>query len=366
VSKEEVSLYIHLPFCSKKCPYCHFYVIPNDAGHRDLLMQGLRLEWQQRIGLLANKEIVSIYFGGGTPALVGPESIAEILSWIPFTKAEVTLEGNPEEITLEQLEGFAAAGINRVSFGVQSLDDSLLKLLGRRHTADQAITAISLCKQAGIDNITIDLMYEIPTQTLEIWKSTLSQIEALPITHLSLYNLTFEPETLFFKKRKTLQPLVPPEQTALEMYRYAQEFLSSRGLAQYEISAFGKESLHNTGYWKGRPFIGLGPSAFSYWEGKRFRNVANLNRYCAHLRSEESPVDFSEELDATAKPKELLAVELRLLKGVDLRKHNTISKETKEVLNHLESLKLITKHGHLIALTQKGIPLYDSIAAELI
>ncbi len=329
-------------------------------------MAGLRQEWEERLSLLNNKKIVSIYFGGGTPALIGSKALREILSWIDAPGAEITLEANPEEITATELARFAKAGVNRVSFGVQSFNDELLKVLGRFHSAQQAVDAITMAADVGISNITIDLMYEVPQQTVDIWQATLDQVRQLPISHLSLYNLTFEPNTPFFKWRDTLKPMVPTETAALHMYEQAQKQLPAMGLHQYEISAFAKEgqhSVHNCGYWQARPFLGYGPSAFSYWQGRRFQNIANLHRYCQRLVQGESPVEFSEQLDPKASERERLAVELRLLEGVPLSR---ITSETSEEVETLISHGLLEKTNSFVRMTPRGIPLYDSIAAELV
>jgi len=209
LSKTDISLYFHIPFCTRKCDYCHFYVLPDKEPWKVQLMEGLLLEWQRQLPLLQNKNIVSIYFGGGTPSLLGPERVATILEWIqetcPFSlqHTEITLEANPENVTLPLMQAYAAAGINRISLGIQTLSDSLLATLTRQHNAQRAIDAVWLTSQAGVKNISIDLMYDLPGQDLSSWEKTLSEAIKLPITHLSLYNLTLEPHTVFFKKKGT-------------------------------------------------------------------------------------------------------------------------------------------------------------------
>lgn len=375
----EFGLYFHIPFCNKKCDYCHFYVIPNKDDFKLQLMEGLRLEWQKRLPAIQGKRLVSVYFGGGTPFLLGPEFTSEILGWVqesfPFAihRPEVTMEANPENITYDLMRAYALAGINRVSIGVQSLDDSLLVGLTRQHSAQHAADTVRISADAGISNISIDLMYDLPHQTLGMWEKTLVESTKLPITHLSLYNLTIEPHTAFHKYRKRLEPFLPPEETSAQMYVMAKEVLEESGLKQYEISAFareGKFSIHNTGYWMARPFLGLGPSAFSYWEGKRFRNVANLSKYLRALKSDESPVDFDEELSPEARRRELLFVQLRLRQGVDIRafesRHGHLEQETKETLSKLTGEGFFEQNGNVIALTWQGMLFYDTVAADLI
>ncbi len=362
----EISLYFHVPFCRRKCPYCHFYVVPQEESLQKILMEALRLEWNLQKNNLQNKKLVSVYFGGGTPFLIGPEAINEILSWInPPADAEITLEANPEDISPEVMQAFAQAGINRVSLGIQSLDDDLLKVLGRHHTANQAKGAVFAVREAGISNITIDLMYEIPTQTLASWERTLGQLPELPITHLSLYNLTIEPRTVFYKQRSDLTPLLPSSEDSLSMLNLAVESLNKMGLKRYEISAFAKEGFtarHNTGYWLGRQFLGLGPSAFSYFNGKRFRNFCDLKKYAALLQTGRSPVDFEEQLSPLAGLHERLAVKLRLLEGIDKEEFPV----EESLYKRLQEKGWIHVVGSKVCLTDQGLLFYDSVAEEII
>lgn len=361
-----VSLYFHVPFCTKKCPYCHFFVVPNEPLSHNSFMEGLEKEWELIQPQLQGCTIVSIYFGGGTPSLLGADAIARILNWIPVsTPVEITLEANPDDVSLEGMQQFQRAGINRVSLGVQSLDNPLLKRLGRLHSAQKAIEAIHQTAQAGIHNISIDLMYEIPGQTVQTWQSTLNQLSHLPITHLSLYNLTFEPGALFYKQQKQLSPLLPSPAESLSMLEAACTFLPTIGLQRYEISAFAKpsfESCHNTGYWTGRPFLGLGPSAFSYWEGRRFRNVCHLKKYLDHLNQSTLPRNFDEKLSDLASLHERLAIRLRLLEGVDRHEFPV----DPHLLQSLESKGWISLSPTRLALTEQGRLFYDSVAEEIV
>ena len=357
-----ISIYIHVPFCTKKCPYCHFFVVPS-ADH-EAYLHVLEREWKLIQPLIENKQIVSLYLGGGTPSLLGPENIEKILSWIPCT-GEITLEANPDDITFEKMEAFRKAGINRVSIVVQSLDNPLLKTLGRLHTAQKAIDAIQMTALSGITNITIDLMYELPGQTVTSWQNTLSQLEGLPITHLSLYNLTFEPGAVFHKQQKQLSPLLPSPDDSLAMLNAACTFLPTLGLQRYEISAFAKpgfESQHNTGYWTGRPFLGLGPSAFSYWDGRRFRNVCHLKKWQDLLSQNTLPRDFDEQLSPLASLHERLAVRLRLLSGAPRSEFPVDS----SLLSNLETKNFITLTDTHILLTDHGRLFYDTVASEIV
>ena len=360
----EISLYFHIPFCRRKCPYCHFYVVPQTKPFQESLLQALKLEWKLYQTLIVGKKIVSVYFGGGTPFLFGPDAIEEVLSWINPSKAEITLEANPEDVTFETMKPFQKIGINRVSLGVQSLDNPTLKMLGRHHTAQQAQEAVIATAKTGIDNITIDLMYEIPTQKLAGWITTLHEALALPIRHLSLYNLTFELQTLFFKKKSSLLPLLPSAEESLIMLESAVEILESR-LKRYEISAFaepGFESRHNTGYWEGRPFLGFGPSAFSDWEGRRYRNICDLKKYSKALNTVHSPIDFEEKLSPLASLHERLAVRLRLLKGVQIQDYPV----NPHLYKKLQDKGWIEIKGTTARLTKQGLLFHDSVAEEIV
>lgn len=373
-----VSLYFHIPFCKRKCDYCHFYVIPENESSKEKLLQSFILEWQLRLPFLKNKQIYSIYFGGGTPSLFGPEKIKHVLEMIKNSvpvhhDAEITLEANPENISLELMQAYAKAGINRVSIGIQTLNTELLHLLGRLHNPETALRAVYNVHDSGIKNISIDLMYDLPKQTLTHWESTLKQIKDLPITHLSLYNLTIEPHTLFFKNQKQLQPLLPNEVESLAMYEMAVSILESYNLNQYEISAFAKENYeaqHNSGYWTARPFLGFGPSAFSYWDQKRFRNICHLEKYAKMLQNNQYPIDFEEQLDIEAHRRELFVIQLRLCRGVNKlefqQAHGPLDKLTLTSLERLMNEGFLVEKSNLIKLTGKGILFYDFIASELI
>lgn len=377
-SLHEMSLYFHIPFCRRKCDYCHFYVLPDKEADKERLWQGFVKELLLLYPFLKGKQVVSLYFGGGTPSLFGPHRLSTLIDTIKrlcnlIPTAEITLEGNPEDIEVDRMRHYADAGVNRVSLGVQTLDGELLQLLGRRHSPQTALRAVDTVFRAGIDNLSIDLMYDLPNQTFAHWNATLQALEGLPLSHLSLYNLTIEPHTPFFKRRGTLIPLLPDPEMSLVMYEHAISLLEQRGLVQYEISAFarpGREALHNTGYWMGRPFFGLGPSAFSYWEGRRYRHHAHLGRYCQQLEEGHLPIDFEERLDEGARRRELLVLQLRLLKGFIFSQwvscHGPLDPITCEALHQLKNEGYLSWEEDVIRLTRKGILFYDTVASILI
>jgi putative oxygen-independent coproporphyrinogen III oxidase len=348
-------------------------VIPDKGALKDLYAGSLALEWERQLPLLAGKRIVSIYFGGGTPTLF-PSGVAAILSKIKTAKlliadpCEITVEANPEEGGDKRLfEDLAALGVNRISLGVQSLDDRSLTILERGHKAKQAKEAILAAYASDLHNLSIDLMYDLPDQTEASWQYTLDQIGSLPIAHLSLYNLTIEPHTSFYKRKNSLA--LPAPDASCKLLTLALNSLEKTGLKRYEISAFakpGRESRHNTGYWTARPFLGFGPSAFSYWQGERLRNFPNLQRYARALKQGCSPVDFRERLPHPANLKELLAVRLRLFSPLDLNAFPPLPPETLAALDKWTRDGCLSRAGSRIHLTERGALFYDSIAVDLI
>lgn len=333
------------------------------------MREGFALEWQRQKGFLAAQDsrIVSIYFGGGTPSLLDAEDIQTIIQRCgPLADdCEITIEANPEDNSPALFEALKKAGINRVSFGVQSLDDRSLEVLGRSHTAIQAKRAIASAASAGIHNISIDLMYDLPDQTESSWRYTLAQMGDLPIQHVSLYNLTIEPHTSFYRRKSQL--VLPQPETSLRLLSGAIETFEKLDFDRYEISAFAKpgfESRHNMGYWTFRPFLGFGPSAFSYWNGERFQNTPNLQRYVKALKENSSPIHFRETLPYPNNLCEQIAVGLRLKNGCQVPL--SIPQETKDVLTRLQGAELIVEEGLRIKLTEQGMLFYDSVAAEIV
>lgn len=373
----EISLYFHLPFCQKKCDYCHFYVLPNKENYKALLLEALLKEIEQKKELFRSKKICSIYFGGGTPSLVAPSFIEQILQAIslhsPIDNVEITLELNPEQNDLDLLQSFFSTGINRLSVGVQSFQDNLLKILNRSHTSQEIDLALNNAFLAGFENISIDLIYDLPHQTIEDWQTTIDKALTFPVSHISLYNLSIEPHTVFYKYRKKIEKAMPEPKRSLAMFEYAKKKFQEDGFHSYEISAFckdGKYSKHNVGYWLQREHLGFGPSAFSLLGGRRFRNVANIHKYSKFIEKNSPPVDFEEQLDPDAFLKESFALHLRLTEGFDLnlfqKRFGLLPLTLKHSLeNFIQESLIICDQTH-IKLSSNGLLLHDSIAAEII
>lgn len=375
---KDISLYFHIPFCRKKCGYCHFYVLPDKEELKGLLDEGFSLEWESKKHLLKGFHLKSIYFGGGTPYLFGPERIKEILQRVAtvfgnLNSIEITIEANPESIDLETLKQFREAGVNRLSLGIQSLSTSELVILTRDHPKNEAVNAPLLAYEAGFTNISIDLMYDVPGQSLKSFDYSISEALKLPITHISLYNLTFEPGTAFFKKQKELKKSLPSDESSHEMVLLAIKRFEEASFHQYEVSAFAKDdlySIHNTGYWTARPFLGFGPSAFSYYQGSRFRNIAHLNKYIEKLRAGEDPRDFEETLERESKTRELLLIGLRLNQGVCIEQLKLFGCQVSpSLLSEIDTLAnngFLTTAGTHLKLTEKGRLFFDTVGEHLV
>ena len=290
---EGIALYLHIPFCRTKCPYCDFNTY---AGIMPLLpayLEALQTEvslWGRGLGA---PEVVSVFLGGGTPSLLQPSQMDRLLGAIREAfrlreDAEVTAEVNPDDVTVARMQGFLSSGINRVSMGVQSLDRDLLEVLGRRHDDRGAVQAFRALREAGCSDVNVDLMYGLPHQTLEQWESTLQGVLDLGPDHVSAYCLTLEEGTPMERRvRLGLLPEPDPD-LAAEMYASAEERLGSAGYVCYEISNWarpGHECRHNLVYWRNQPYLGVGPGAHSYLGGHRFRVVDSPAEYIARVRS---------------------------------------------------------------------------------
>ena len=377
---EGFSLYIHVPFCKRKCGYCHFYVLKPNASNISLFLNNLKKEMKLHLPSFQGQTLKSLYLGGGTPSLLDEASLKQLFSdlkqYVNFAPetTEITLEMNPETGKSWDFTKLVNLGVNRLSLGVQSFDSNLLTLLERDHTTSDVEIVCNKALKAGLTNISCDLMYEVPNQSLELWKDTLQTLTKFPFTHLSLYNLTIEPNTSFYKRREELTKSICSLQEQREMYCYAKEFLENEGWWQYEISAFAKQGLfsqHNTGYWHGRNFIGLGPSAFSYLHPKRFQNTPNLLKWGKFLKEEKTPVSFEEILPQKEKRRELLAIALRLLEGVRLdyfeEKWGKLSSQDHQNIHLLKRQGLLkSPTTNKLSLTYEGILHYDTVASELI
>ena len=323
-NKTPLGRYIHVPFCRSKCQYCDFYSM---ATKEDKLIDGYLdavCDHIKEAGELApNYKVDTIYFGGGTPSFFGADGMAIILTTIRRNfdvdnNAEITFECNPDSVSDRLLHRLRAEGFNRVSLGIQSDDDEMLKKLGRPHTYAQAVTAYQRIRKAGFKNVSIDLMYGLPGQELTDWQETLDNVMRLLPEHVSCYALKIEEGTPFCEYREMLN--LPDDDVQAEMYLTAVEALRSRGFRQYEISNFcrkGMVSKHNMKYWTGGEYLGFGPSASSDFAGKRFTLKRDLQAYITAIREGGDIMEDLQEIPVRERAGEYLMLRLRTSQGID-------------------------------------------------
>ena len=286
-------LYVHIPFCATKCPYCDFNTYAGIEALMGPYLAALRSEIELWGEILGGPRLETVFFGGGTPSYLPAGSLDMLLDAVRGAfgladDAEVTAEANPDDLGAEKLASLLDAGVNRLSIGVQSLDDGLLRVLGRRHSAREAIEAFRAAREAGFDNVSIDLMYGLPDQTPEQWGATLDGALGLRPSHISMYCLTLEEGTPMERDAAAGRIPVPDGDLAADMYLAAEVKTAEAGLRHYEISNWaipGRESRHNLLYWRNRPFLGVGPGAHSYLSGHRFHNIRSPREYIRRMTS---------------------------------------------------------------------------------
>jgi oxygen-independent coproporphyrinogen-3 oxidase len=369
-------IYLHIPFCKQACNYCNFH-FSTSLKHKNDFVTALLKEMVIQKEYLDNEIVETVYFGGGTPSLLSEDDLKRIFGTLRSTfkiddDAEITLEANPDDISVEKLKAWNATSINRLSIGVQSFFEEDLIWMNRAHNAQQAVNSIEAAQGEGFSNITIDLIYGTPTLSNESWEKNLERVIGFNIPHLSCYALTVEPKTLLYKmiSQKKVADINPDEQAA--QFLMLMDFLNDAGYEHYEISNFakpGKRSRHNSSYWQGKKYLGLGPSAHSYNKIERRWNVANNNLYVESVQQNNILFE-KEELTATQKINEYIMVSLRTMEGCDLdyveNKFGSIAKET--ILENskifIEKTNLQFKNSKLI-LTREGKLLADGIASDL-
>lgn len=368
-------IYVHVPFCKVKCHYCDFH-FSVQLKTRSRMVDAMLAEIDGRKDYLKEEEVKTIYFGGGTPSVLEASQLEKLLNQVyknytVAADAEITLEANPDDLTAEKLKIFKAFGVNRLSIGTQSFDDEVLTYMNRAHGSQQAIESILLSQDLGFRNITIDLIYGVPGSSMASWEKELKQMAALNVPHLSAYCLTIEDNTVFgnwYKKGK-LQP--PPDDLSLKQFRRLVEFSADLGLEQYEISNFAKSgfiSKHNSAYWLGQKYLGIGPSAHSYNLKERSWNIANNGRYMKALE-EGTAYSEAEELSIKDRFNDYVLTRLRTKWGINLDELHAISPSyTKavegELVNQINSGHLIQK-DKTYYLTEEGKFLADAISSDL-
>jgi len=355
-------LYIHIPFCPNICPYCAFYKESAGRERVEAFLDALLLETERWASRLHPK---TIFLGGGTPSALSIPQFEKLLGGLSkcldlAALEEWTIEMNPATVAADKAALLRNAGINRVSMGVQSWDDAVLKSLGRTHDADKAEESFHILRDAGFDNLSIDLIFGIPGQSLESWHSTLERSLRLAPEHLSAYGLTYEEDTEFFQKLGRGE-MAPDEGLEADQFELTARLLGDRGFRQYEVSNYAKpsrESLHNSAYWEGKDYLGLGPSAFSTVGQRRWRNIRETGIYSDTTLEGQTAVDFEEEVTESLKASERAAFGMRTAGGLPFRD----SAPWEEDLRDLELKGLVTRTGDRWLLTARGRLLADTVA----
>jgi oxygen-independent coproporphyrinogen-3 oxidase len=402
MNKKSLEIYVHIPFCARKCAYCDFLSFSgNECVQRDFTKKLIEeIEYQSVYA--KEYQVVSIFIGGGTPSILKTEDMEAILNALRtqfdiHPQAEVTMEANPGTVTQEGLLSYRNAGVNRISMGLQSADDKELRYLGRIHTYDGFLKSYQRVRMAGFDNVNVDLISAIPGQTVESWKNTLKKVTMLKPEHISAYSLIIEEGTPFYdrygdhvemesyamtmEERRQLMALpdLPDEDSEREMYYLTQEFLLEQGYERYEISNYSKkgyECRHNIGYWTGMEYLGLGLGASSYMNGCRFHNTTDLNEYRnARFEQEESfHQTLRQELERLSieeKMEEYMFLGLRLTEGVSA--HGFVSNFGQnirnvygQVLDRLEQNGLMEFKDGFYRLTSRGIDVSNYVMSQFL
>jgi oxygen-independent coproporphyrinogen-3 oxidase len=374
------AVYVHWPFCLSKCPYCDFNSHVRHGGvDEERFLRAYETEIAATADRLPGRTVSSIFFGGGTPSLMQPSSVQAILDcigrhWSIAPDVEVTLEANPTSVEATRFRGFRAAGVNRVSLGVQALDDRALKELGRLHTAQEALDAVAVARSI-FERYSFDLIYARPHQTPEAWAAELKRAIAEAAEHLSLYQLTIEPDTPFFGLHKAGKLQMPDEDLARDLYDLTQMICSDAGLPAYEISNHarpGAECRHNLVYWRGHDYAGVGPGAHGRLtlDGRRVATATDKRPEAWLMRVEETGtgVTLEEKLTSGETADEYLLMGLRLAEGIDLARYSVLSgrmlnPKRISILRDEGAIEMTTD-GRL-RVTQSGFPLLDAVVADL-
>ncbi|MBR5687007.1 MAG: radical SAM family heme chaperone HemW [Prevotella sp.] len=371
-----VSIYIHIPFCKSRCVYCGFYS-STLSELREAYVDALCHELTLRMDYLpAGGEVHTLYIGGGTPSQLSEGQLSRLMSFIynkVGTPLEVTIECNPDDVTDEFARHLCQCGVNRVSMGAQTFDDDRLRFLGRRHDAAQVAAAMQSLRKEGIGNISIDLMFGFPGQTLEEWTADIRQAIALSPEHISAYSLMYEEGTPLYSMLERGQVKEIDEELSRKMYDTLCGMLYDAGYEHYEISNFalkGYRSRHNSGYWNGTPYLGLGAAAHSFDGESRQWNVSDVRQYIASIQRDEIPCE-RETLDASTKYNDLIVTALRTCDGIDMnRLTEDLGVEYRDYLlknaQKNVALGLLVIEDDHIRLTRKGLYVSDMVMEELI
>lgn len=373
MSARPLALYIHIPFCAAKCRYCDFASYPQRESAWEVYLNALLEELQSWKAALSEYEVETIFFGGGTPSLWPGEWIARVLDEVRRTvpvraDAEITMEANPGTLSPEKLRICREAGVNRISLGAQSMDDVLLRSLGRIHSASQIEEAVHMAREAGFDNLSLDLMYALPGQSPEQWMDTLDRVIALGPEHISAYSLIVEEGTPLWDDVESGRIAEPDDDLAVDFQREAVERLAAAGYERYEISNYakpGRACQHNCIYWERGEYLGLGCAAHSMMDGVRFENARELDGYLAGERK-INPLRLTKQ-DVM---EETVMLSTRMCRGLNLIRYREefgvdfLQSHEKEI-DRLKKLGLIEISDDHLKLTRKGLELQNAVVVEL-
>ena len=373
-------VYVHWPFCAAKCPYCDFnshvrHAPPDQAR----FARALAAEIASTAALTGPREVTSIFLGGGTPSLMEPETVGAVLDaialhWTVPGEIEVTLEANPSSVEAERFRGYRAAGVNRVSLGVQALDDDALRRLGRLHSVDQALGAIDLARRT-FPRLSFDLIYARPGQTVDAWEAELSRAIGLAADHLSLYQLTIEENTPFHALHRAGRLIVPDDDASAEMFEATRALTEAHGLPLYEVSNHarpGAESRHNLTYWRYGDYAGIGPGAHGRLsvDGSRWatRTAAHPEQWLDRVEADGHGVTERTPLDREQMGDEMLVMGMRLTEGIDTRRWSATTGRSLDPSREaaLREHGLVERlDGHRLRATHSGLLVLDAVLAEL-
>ena len=358
-----VSLYFHFPFCARKCNYCAFYSVPwATEAQKDAYLEAMK---RQLLSFPEHREVPSVYFGGGTPTRFGTERLTELLAFVkahfPLSPdCEITLEVNPADVTAEELRLLRSAGFNRLSIGMQSSDDEVLRALGRRHTFADTVFCMQSAREAGFDNISIDLLFALPGQTTGQLEAVVRDALTLSPDHISAYSLQLEEGTAFYQNREKLS--FPSEDEEEAQYDRLCALLAEAGFRHYEISSFageGKRSRHNLRYWSRDDYLGIGAAAHSFWNGKRFSNTPDLKAYLADPLG-ANDYKKAERIDETEAWEERVMLGLRTDEGIP---EELVSSAH---VSRLSALGLLCVRDGRVILTEHGWRVSNAVIGQLI
>lgn len=376
---DQYGLYVHIPFCVKKCPYCDFNTFDIEKQAIADYLKALHREMQYVKKEFSPPLLDTLFLGGGTPTVLSGRQLSDVISWVRTyiglkDDAEITIEANPGSVTRRALEALAAAGVNRVSLGVQSFSDDMLQRIGRNHNVRDVYHSYELIRTAGIQNVSFDLMFALPDQTPDIWKETLQHAIRLRPEHVSCYSLIIEEGTPFAELHVQNALPVPSDDAAAAMYEMAVTMWTEAGYKQYEVSNFAKQHYvcrHNLLYWRNEYWLAAGPGAHGHWQGKRYWNVRGLQQYKQHIDEGRLPIEGYEQPTASEQMDEHVMLGLRLVDGVDrqqfaARYGRDVVEVYADTIDKFVEWRLLEVTAQALRLTERGLMLGNQVTAEFL